>query len=112
MRSEGERRGGVCAREKGRRRSMASVYAESRAERAEKESREGELKPHAFWKMVYGKIFRKPFSSIYKAILRSKTNIFRLTSILRRNKSLQMLKTFYGKRFQSKQTEPKWKRDV
>ena len=51
MRSEGERRGGVCAREKGRRRSVASVYAESResrVERAEKESREGELKPHAF----------------------------------------------------------------
>ena len=39
---------GVCAREKGQRRSV---------QRAEKESR----KPHAFWKMVYGKIFRKPF---------------------------------------------------
>ena len=100
MRSEGERRGGVCAREKGRRRSVVSVYAESR------ESREGELKPHAFWKMVYGKIFRKPFSSIYKVILWSKTNIFRLTSILRRNKRLQILKIFYEKRFQSKQTEP------
>jgi hypothetical protein len=60
-----------------------------------------------FWKMVYGNFFRKPFSSFSFAILRSKTNIFGLTLILRRNKRLQMLKTFYEKRFQSKQTEPK-----
>ena len=76
-----EREGVVSVRE---RRGGVGLWRRSmqRAEKAEKESREGELKPHAFWKTVYGKIFRKPFSSIYKAILRSKTNIFRLTSIL------------------------------
>ena len=74
-----ERRGGV------------GLCREQRAERAEKESR----KPHAFWKMVYGKIFRKPFSSIYKAIFRSNYRPFLLTSILQRPKRLKMLKTFY-----------------
>ena len=58
-----------------------------------------------FWKMVYGNIFRKSFSVFSFAILQSKTKIFRLTFVLRCNKRLQMLKTFYGKRFQSKQTE-------
>jgi hypothetical protein len=56
--------------------------------------------------MVYGKIFRKPFSSVYKAILRSNENIFSLTFVLHCTKRLQMLKMFYGKRFQPKQTEP------
>ena len=86
---------GVCAREKGQRRSV---------QRAEKESR----KPHAFWKMVYGKIFRKPFFSIYKAIFRSNYRPFLLTLILQRPKRLKMLKTFYEKHFTSKQTEPKF----
>ena len=81
---------------------------EQRVRREREEMREmgrSEL-PRVFWKMVYGKFFRKPFSSFSFAILQSKTNIFGLTFILRRNKRLQMLKTFYGKRFQSKQTEP------
>ena len=63
-----------------------------------------------FWKMVYGNIFRKPFSVFSFAILRSKTKIFRLTFVLRCNKRLQMLKMFYRKRFQPKQTEPKLKK--
>jgi hypothetical protein len=60
-----------------------------------------------FWKMVYGNFFRKPFSVFSFGILRSNTNIFSLTFVLHCNKRLQMLKTFYGKRFQPKQTEPK-----
>jgi hypothetical protein len=56
--------------------------------------------------MVYGKFFRKPFSVFSFTILRSTTNIFSLTFVFRCNKRLQMLKTFYGKRFQPKQTEP------
>jgi hypothetical protein len=60
-----------------------------------------------FWKMVYGKIFRKPFSLFYTAIFRSIYVDFLLTSVLQRLKLLKMLKTFYGKRFTSKQTEPK-----
>jgi hypothetical protein len=69
---------------------------EQRVRREREEMREmgrSEL-PRVFWKMVYGKFFRKPFSSFSFAILRSKTNIFGLTFILRRNKRLQMLKTF------------------
>ena len=31
-------------------------------ERVKKESREGEKRRETFWKMVYGKFFRKPFS--------------------------------------------------
>jgi hypothetical protein len=61
--------------------------------------------------MVYGKIFRKPFSSIYKAIFRSTYKFFPLTSILQRPKRPKMLKTFYGKRFTSKQTEPESKKN-
>jgi hypothetical protein len=57
-----------------------------------------------FWKMVYGK--RKPFSVFSFGILRSNENIFGLTFVLHCTKRLQMLKTFYGKRFQPKQTEP------
>jgi hypothetical protein len=63
--------------------------------------------PRVFWrKMVYEIFFRKPFSFFSFAFLRSNTNVFLLTFILRRNKRLQMLKMFYGKRFQPKQTEP------
>jgi hypothetical protein len=95
---------GVCAREKGRRRSVQRAERDSREQRkiAENESR----KPHAFWKMVYGKIFRKPFSSIYKAIFQSNYKPFLLTSVLQRPKRPKMLKTFYEKCFTSKQTEP------
>ena len=54
---------------------------ESREQRVRREREEmhemgrSEL-PCVFWKMVYGKFFRKPFSSFSFAILRSKTNIF------------------------------------
>jgi hypothetical protein len=58
-----------------------------------------------FWKMVYGKIFRKPFSSFSLTFFRSKSNVFLLTLVLQRNKRPQMMKTFYEKRFTSKQTE-------
>ena len=58
-----------------------------------------------FWKMVYGNIFRKPFSVFSFSILRSNENIFSLTFVLHCTKRLQMLKTFYEKRFQPKQTE-------
>jgi hypothetical protein len=38
---------------------------------------ENSRETHAlFWKMVYGKIFRKPFSVFYLLIFRSKQNIF------------------------------------
>jgi hypothetical protein len=57
--------------------------------------------------MVYGNFFRKPFSFFSFAFYGQITNVLRLTFILRRNKRLQMLKTFYGKHFQPKQTEPK-----
>ena len=77
-----------------------------RREREEMREMDRSELPRVFWKMVYGKFFRKPFSSVSFAILRSKTNIFGLTFIFRQNKRLQMLKTFYEKRFQSKQTEP------
>jgi hypothetical protein len=61
-----------------------------------------------FWrKMVYEIFFRKPFSFFSKAFYGQITNVLHLTFILRRNKRLQMLKTFYEKRFQPKQTEPK-----
>ena len=39
VRFEGERRGGVCAREKGRRRSAASIYVESRESREREQRR-------------------------------------------------------------------------
>jgi hypothetical protein len=60
-----------------------------------------------FWKMVYGKIFRKPFSLFYAVIFWSISVNFPLTSVLQRPKRPKMLKTFYGKRFQPKQMEPK-----
>jgi hypothetical protein len=47
-----------------------------------------------FRKMVYGNIFRKPFSVFSFGILRSNENIFSLTSVLHCTKRLQMLKTF------------------
>ena len=48
-----------------------------------------------FWrKMVYGNFFRKPFSFFSKAFYGQITNVLHLTFILRRNKRLQMLKTF------------------
>jgi hypothetical protein len=59
-----------------------------------------------FGKWLTEKFSGKPFSSVYKAILRSNENIFSLTFVLHCTKRLQMLKTFYGKRFQPKQTEP------
>ena len=95
---------GVCARENGRHRSVQRAKRDSREQRkiAEKESR----KPHTFWNMVYGKNFRAPFSSIYKAIFQSNYKPFPWTSVLQRLKRPKMLKTFYGKRFTSKQTEP------
>ena len=62
-----------------------------------------------FWKMVYGKILRKPFSLFYTAIFGSIYVDFLLTSVLQPPKHLKMLKTFYGKRFTPKQTEPKIK---
>jgi hypothetical protein len=65
-----------------------------------------EARVFRFRKMVYGNIFRKPFSVFSFGILRSNENIFSLTSVLHCTKRLQMLKTFYGKRFQTKQTEP------
>ena len=37
----------------------------------------------AFWKMVYGNFFHKPFSSFSFAFFLSKSNIFMLTFILR-----------------------------
>jgi hypothetical protein len=86
--------------------------SEKRAKTVRKrESRDGvkwvESLTCVFWKMVYGNFFRKPFSPFSFAFFLSKSNIFMLTFILRRNKRLQMLKTFYGKRFTSKQKEPK-----
>ena len=78
-------------------------------ERAETESRvetwEGEAR--VFWKMVYGKIFRKPFSLFYAVIFRSISVNFPLTSVLQCPKRSKMLKTFSVKRFTSIQTEPK-----
>ena len=68
-------------------------------------SREGDAR--VFWKMVYGKKFRKPFSLFSSAIFRSICIRFLLTSVLQHPKRLKMLKTFYGKHFTSKQTEPK-----
>jgi hypothetical protein len=67
-------------------------------------SREGDA--CVFWKMVYGKIFRKPFSLFSSAIFRSIFIHFLLTSVLQRPKRPKMLETFYGKHFTSKQTEP------
>jgi hypothetical protein len=89
---------------------LGTVRREQRAKSEKRESRWREMGREltcAFWKMVYGKIFRKPFSSIYKAIFRSNFKPFPLTSVLQRPKRPKMLKTFYGKRFTSKQTEPK-----
>jgi hypothetical protein len=82
--------------------------SESREKRVRAERRKCFGRARVFWfrKMVYGNIFRKPFSVFSLAILRSNENIFSLTFVLRCNKRLQMLKTFYGKRFQPKQTEP------
>jgi hypothetical protein len=74
--------------------------------RGERLSREGDAR--VFWKMVYGKIFRKPFSLFYTAIFRSIYVDFLLTSVLQRPKRPKMLKTFYRKRFTSKQTETNW----
>jgi hypothetical protein len=71
-----------------------------------RESRDSREMRSVFWKMVYGKIFRKPFSSIYITIFRSNYKRFPLTLVLQRNKRPKMMKTFYGKRFTSKQTEP------
>jgi hypothetical protein len=59
-----------------------------------------------FGKWFTEKNFRKPFSSIYKAIFRSNYKPFPLTSVLQRPKRPKMLKPFYEKRFTSKQTEP------
>ena len=80
---------------------------DGREQRAESEVESSSSSRVLFWKMVYGNFFRKPFSFFSFVFLRSNTNVFQLTFILRRNKRLQMLKTFYGKRFQPKQTEPK-----
>ena len=68
------------------------------------ETREGDAR--VFWKMVYGKIFCKPFSLFYAAIFRSIYVNFPLTLVLQRPKHPKMLKTFSVKRFTSKQTEP------
>ena len=66
-------------------------------ERAETESRvqtwEGEAR--VFWKMVYGKIFRKPFSLFSSVIFRSICIRFSLTSVLQHPKRPKVLKTFY-----------------
>jgi hypothetical protein len=87
------------------------VRREQRAESEKRESRDS-MK----WVLSSFVCFGKWFTEIFSVnrfplfplrFYESKTNIFRLTSILRRNKRLQILKTFYGKRFQSKQTEPK-----
>jgi hypothetical protein len=69
-------------------------------------SREGDAR--VFWKMVYEKIFCKPFSLFSSAIFRSICIRFLLTSVLQCPKHLKMLKTFYEKRFTSKQTEPRY----
>jgi outer membrane biosynthesis protein TonB len=45
-------------------------------ERKQKESRGRRRCVFLFWKMVYGKIFRKPFSLFSLMILRSNSNVF------------------------------------
>ena len=55
------------------------------------ETREGDAR--VFWKMVYKKNFRKPFSLFYAAIFRSIFVNFPLTSVLQRPKRPKMLKT-------------------
>jgi hypothetical protein len=52
-----------------------------KGQRVRAERRECFGRARVFWfrKMVYGNIFRKPFSVFYSAILRSKKNIFSLT---------------------------------
>ncbi len=86
-------------------RSRAESRDGGREQRAEREVESSSSSRVLFWKMVYGNFFRKPFSFFSFAFLRSNTNVLRLTSILRHNKRMQILKTFYGKRFQLKQTE-------
>ena len=81
---------------------LGTVRREQRAESEKRESRW-----HEMGRELTCAFFRKPFSSIYKAIFRSKYKFFPLTSILQRPKRPKILKTFYGKRFTSKQTEPK-----
>jgi hypothetical protein len=87
-------------------RSRAESRDGGREQRAEREVESSSSSRVLFWKMVYGNFFRKPFSFFSFAFLRSNTNVLQLTSILRHNKRMQILKTFYGKRFQLKQTEP------
>ena len=92
----------------GRQRAESEQRVESREQRVRsREQRVRSRAPRVLWKMLYGNFFRKPFFFFFFAFLRSNTNVFWLTFILRRNKRLQMLKTFYGKRFQPKQTKPK-----
>ena len=65
-----------------------SGQRDGREQRAESEVESSSSSRVLFWKMVYGNFFRKPFSFFSFAFLRSNTNVFRLTFILRRNKRL------------------------
>ena len=86
---------------------LGTVRKRAETENETSENGRGLGETHAlFWKMVYGKIFRKPFSLFYILIFRSKQNIFRWLSILLRTKCPKILKTFSVKRFTSIQTEP------
>jgi hypothetical protein len=105
QRAESEKWLGTAGRQRAESEQWLGTTGRQRVERREQRVRS--RAPRVLWKMVYGNFFRKPFSSFSFAFLRSNTNVFRLTFILRRNKRLQMLKTFYGKRFQPKQTKPK-----
>ena len=62
------------------RKAHRGAHRENRGLMGERESREREQKESRgvflFWKMVYGKIFRKPFSNFCLMIFRSKSNVF------------------------------------
>ena len=105
---------GCCTREtegmgdvlRGRRRRWGVVVVQGRqrgggfAVREKKEGavlwekEQGGLRRAKFWKMVYKIIERKPFSMFLHRLFQSTEMIFRLTSILQRNKHSQIWKHY------------------
>jgi hypothetical protein len=84
--------GGLVARDSEEKKADSEKERKQRLSESEM-SREGDAR--VFWKMVYGKNFRKPFSLFSSAIFRSISVGFLLTSVLQHPKRPKMLKTFY-----------------